>query len=553
MYLKLLAIGLTLFDYVLATATMMQDLAVIELLAHLISDHSVVGRCIVARLGGDKMRSRPSSLYSSQPSIVLPTAAAHRAVMRSAEIGLRQFLLVCIVSVLLVRLASSKPTNRTIDDEYGDSVTGLIPLYQGNWNYGPRCSECCIHPDTLLVFDRTWHDTTTQTTDPVANFTLTFNGTAIWVYCIIPNFVDTVTITTYVNLSFELDGDYVQTFSHEPELNNASMAYNVTVYSNTSMDNREHTLIMTPQHAVNASVVLFDWAQYTYDPGPDAESGSSSTSSSSRVGSGSSRPMPSTSANKSTSSTITSSSSSTPVPVSSGTSDSSRTPVNAIAGGVGGGLGALVLGLLVLFLCHRRRGAAWVRKMTHGNSHGQGLDESGSAAKLGSTLDLSTTSKAASLHSSVTMLPGAITQSSVCRSPTTYFPTTHYPVASDLADAPSSMLSTTTRTPSAQSVLTASQAKPARQEKHTARYEESMRQIHDAAELQRQEMGPDSVAGDGPIFTSLHDAPSARAHVSPAELKRQIDALQMELDRLKVAEVNLSSPQNQKQESESER
>ncbi|KZT06161.1 uncharacterized protein LAESUDRAFT_200167 [Laetiporus sulphureus 93-53] len=461
--------------------------------------------------------------------------------MRSVEIPLRQLLLVCIVSVLLVRPASFKPTNRTIDDEYGDSVTGLMPLYQGGWNYGPHCSGCYIQPDTLLVFDRTWHDTTTHPADPVASVTLTFNGTAIWVYCIIPNFVDAVTVTTYVNLSFELDGDYVQTFSHEPELNNASMVYNITVYSNTSMDNREHTLIMTPQHAVNASVVLFDWAQYTYDSDPEAEAGTSSTSSSSRVGSGSSRPMPSTSANKPSSSIIISPSSSTPVLVPSGTSDSSRTPVNAIAGGVCGGLGALVLGLLILFLCHRRRGAAWVRKTIRGNSHGQELDESGPVAKLGSTVDLPTTFKPASLYSIATTLPKALIHPSPGTSPITHFPTTHYPVANDLADAPSSMLSTTIRTTSAQSVSTASRAKPARQEKHTARYEESMRQIHDAAELQRQEMGPDSVAGDGPISTPLQDAPSARAHVSPAELKRQIDALQMELCRLKVAEVK-SSP-----------
>ncbi|EED84850.1 predicted protein [Postia placenta Mad-698-R] len=135
------------------------------------------------------------------------SVVAHRVVWRAA---------CCFL--LLAHVAFAKLTNRTIDDENGDSVTGLQPVYapaSGAWNYGPTCSGCYVQPDVDDCFDHSWHDVTASPTDPEPrNITLTFNGTAIWVFGVVPNNV--LYATTFVNISFELDGHTVGTFSHLP-------------------------------------------------------------------------------------------------------------------------------------------------------------------------------------------------------------------------------------------------------------------------------------------------------------------------------------------------
>ncbi|KAH9934657.1 uncharacterized protein B0H18DRAFT_977597 [Fomitopsis serialis] len=78
---------------------------------------------------------------------------------------------------------SSRPifaaaTNRTIDDHYGDSVTGRLPMYESQgWSYGPACSGCLAQPAADKTFAGTWHDTTTNRPNDVAHtVTLLFNG-----------------------------------------------------------------------------------------------------------------------------------------------------------------------------------------------------------------------------------------------------------------------------------------------------------------------------------------------------------------------------------------
>ena len=53
---------------------------------------------------------------------------------------------------------------RTIDDTYGDSVTGALPTYSDTdcWNQGP-CSTCFLKPDASKAHDGTWHDTSSNT------------------------------------------------------------------------------------------------------------------------------------------------------------------------------------------------------------------------------------------------------------------------------------------------------------------------------------------------------------------------------------------------------
>ncbi|KAI0800516.1 hypothetical protein C8Q74DRAFT_421266 [Fomes fomentarius] len=102
--------------------------------------------------------------------------------------------------------------NRTIDDEYGDSVTGLVPQYSppGAWHQGSTCGGCFVHLDPSQVLNGTWHDATHNAGQPEPrSITMRFNGTAVYVYNVLANqvsFADTLT-----NLTFALDGHQVGT------------------------------------------------------------------------------------------------------------------------------------------------------------------------------------------------------------------------------------------------------------------------------------------------------------------------------------------------------
>ncbi|KZT68208.1 hypothetical protein DAEQUDRAFT_344616 [Daedalea quercina L-15889] len=177
--------------------------------------------------------------------------------------------------------SAAASTNTTIDDQYGDLTTGRLPVYSGSWNVGQDCSGCAVSPMPSKTYMGTWHDTTSNSpaSSPAHTVALTFNGTAIWVYCILANFVGE-SITTSTNISFELDGAPAGVYTHEPDTSDDDYAYNVTVYSNTGLSHSEHTLIMTAAQGQSASLLLFDWAKYMFD---DAEPVSSSASASSSI------------------------------------------------------------------------------------------------------------------------------------------------------------------------------------------------------------------------------------------------------------------------------
>ncbi|KZT64255.1 hypothetical protein DAEQUDRAFT_741413 [Daedalea quercina L-15889] len=225
--------------------------------------------------------------------------------------------------------------NKTIDDFYGDSVTGTKPSYTEGWAYGPNCTTCTVTPDVDDLFDRSWHEVTAFSTDPYPeNVTISFSGIAIWVYCVVPNFTNHSTgAISSVNVTFQLDGEMHGYYMHQPDGTDATFLYNVTVYSNTSLESGQHTLVMTPQALVGGTYLGFDWAQYT--------SGDI--------------PMNSTSATSGlTSPTTGSPLSAVTAPVVPGSK--SHRSVGAIAGGViGGVMGALVIILLAFVLRRRAR------------------------------------------------------------------------------------------------------------------------------------------------------------------------------------------------------
>ncbi|KAH9930924.1 uncharacterized protein B0H18DRAFT_1116631 [Fomitopsis serialis] len=239
----------------------------------------------------------------------------------------------------LALAAFAVPTNRTIDDEWGDLVTGEKPVYSNAWNYGPTCGQCDLHPSVGEAFQSTWHDTTSNTlAEP--SVTLNFTGTAIWVYCIRSNY-DAVGDITFTNATFELDGILVDTYYYAPKTWVDQFEYNVTVFNRTELSNEKHTLVVTAAQNSSglASVLLFDWAMYTTDDDDTT---------------------PTTQIDNSPTTALASA-------LSSASSDSvvntahHGPPVGAIAGGVVGGVAFLALCLFLVICFQRQRAPPFVK------------------------------------------------------------------------------------------------------------------------------------------------------------------------------------------------
>ncbi|KAJ7858754.1 hypothetical protein B0H13DRAFT_1640351 [Mycena leptocephala] len=150
-------------------------------------------------------------------------------------------------------------SNRTIDDTKGDPITGFLPIYapESHWNLGTNCSGCLVQPDIGQLFDYTWHDTTQGDGGVSSSVTLNFTGTAIYLFCVIPNTIPFT--TTLVDLKFTLDGALISTYTHIPD-SSADILYSVPVLSSQDLSNETHTLIA---ETASNSLFVFDFAMYT--------------------------------------------------------------------------------------------------------------------------------------------------------------------------------------------------------------------------------------------------------------------------------------------------
>ena len=71
------------------------------------------------------------------------------------------YMTVALLVFLCDALAS--PVNVTIDDQYGDAVTGAVPEYlpaASDWSQGATCSSCLVQPWPPSAYNGTWHDST---------------------------------------------------------------------------------------------------------------------------------------------------------------------------------------------------------------------------------------------------------------------------------------------------------------------------------------------------------------------------------------------------------
>ncbi|KAI0925162.1 hypothetical protein AcW2_005843 [Taiwanofungus camphoratus] len=233
--------------------------------------------------------------------------------------------------------------NVTIDDTYGDEITGQQPIYtpSSDWDQGEICTGCALHPNPLNAFYHTWHDSTYAPTlrPGIPTITLLFSGTAIYIFCIVPTTSPfNSEVETGMQLIFTLDNQPAGQFVHDPD--NSSVfdyAYNFPVYVNESL------AIPLPgiQHNLTIQsflVNLFDYAIYTT---PEEDVATTMT--------------PTSGISTTVSPNITIISSSEPTGTAS-TRSPSHTPIGAVIGGAVGGTLALAALLLLAFTYRRCSG-----------------------------------------------------------------------------------------------------------------------------------------------------------------------------------------------------
>lgn len=422
--------------------------------------------------------------------------------------------LLCLFLFYQSLSASATLTNRTIDDEYGDEVTGLVPGYSpaAAWKQGSTCTSCYIHADTNQAYRGTWHDSTHTPGDAEPRIiSLSFNGTAIYAYCILANTVQYT--TTLTNLTFRLDGQGVgKNFVHVPTTS-TDFQYNVPVYANESIANGQHLLEIEATGDTNSSLVLFDYATYTFD----------------------SDPVVSTTSSQSSQPTASS-------PPPSETRSSKHSNIGAIVGGVVGGVLGLSLLVLGIFLYSRRRpfGVDGISRRRNREKVDLAESDDGSGASNGRTLGTFTPYTAVNNESS----SDAVTQPFLLRdaaSTSTRVPGSDYGYGVGTGHNEAPTLPTEAASAVAVAATTAAgHSSRAPRSKAAMREEELSRQIREreqhVADLQRRRTltshSPSASQSTGPASSIA--PPSSVSAGADSEMRTQIEALQQEVERLRA-------------------
>lgn len=175
--------------------------------------------------------------------------------------------------------------NITIDDTYGDPVTGAQFSYSpaNQWSAQPGCSDCEAQPNANDAYNHTWHDTSflpTESPAPLnASITFTgnnvptnelfldidfftlFTGSAVYVYCIVSH--SSANPDGYTDLRFMIDGEIDGPFIMSPN-GMDTYTYNYAVYTNDQLSMAEHTLtIINGDMSRSKSLILLDYVVYT--------------------------------------------------------------------------------------------------------------------------------------------------------------------------------------------------------------------------------------------------------------------------------------------------
>ncbi|OSX65944.1 hypothetical protein POSPLADRAFT_1031160 [Postia placenta MAD-698-R-SB12] len=140
--------------------------------------------------------------------------------------------------------------NVTIDDTFGDPVTGTQFVYSpaDNWQSSSNCSECASTFAMAMVYDRTW----TLSTHP-GNATISFYGSAVYVYCIVSDHAAMAFL-----IDDKVDGYYIQTSSP-----NSTVDYNYPVYTSGDLPMGQHELTIMNGVVNFSSLAILDYIVYT--------------------------------------------------------------------------------------------------------------------------------------------------------------------------------------------------------------------------------------------------------------------------------------------------
>lgn len=251
-----------------------------------------------------------------------------------------------LLLLLHISLSFAGFINRTIDDEYGDNVTGeklaYYPPDSSGFVQGSTCSRCLINLNTSIVWRGTWHDCSQHPYDPeIRTITAHFTGTAVYVYTVLSEYryghdLENKTVTY---LTFEIDGKSVGEFFHDTY---DGTQYHTPVLAHEGLSDAPHTLVIRippGRDGKSWSWVLFDYIQYTTS---DSSSSSSSAAS----------PSPSSTASPSLSLRP-----GPPLPTSASAASPSSASVSvaAIVGGTVGGVAILFVAAVVAFHLMRTR------------------------------------------------------------------------------------------------------------------------------------------------------------------------------------------------------
>ena len=183
---------------------------------------------------------------------------------------MRMLFYLVLLSLFLDIIApvAAASVNITVDDTFGNSEHTVIPAYVPNndtWHAGSpaeQCDGCILQPSILdmsQILNQTWHHATFFDGVPI-QIEVTFPGTAVYVYNVLSNTLPGG-VSSHTNLSFSIDGETVGQFSHVSD-SSSNFLYNQLVYSNTSLSNTTHTLVV---NAGLGSLVIFDYLIYTID------------------------------------------------------------------------------------------------------------------------------------------------------------------------------------------------------------------------------------------------------------------------------------------------
>ncbi|ESK92303.1 hypothetical protein Moror_4642 [Moniliophthora roreri MCA 2997] len=189
-----------------------------------------------------------------------------------------------LVVLLFIPLGCSRFVTRHIDDQHGDSVTGVrgVPIYfgDGQWVSGSDCPKChgTLQPDPAKAFDGTWHDSTRRQGMPSYGFNFSFTGVSFTIFCILPNSPTGTMSSPKTSLAFTVDDEPAGNYTHTSD-DTKIFVYDAPVFSMRNMANKEHNVMV--ELSASPSVVLFDYVEYTFD---DGESGVASTSTSTSIG-----------------------------------------------------------------------------------------------------------------------------------------------------------------------------------------------------------------------------------------------------------------------------